>query len=187
MLLISAYFCITAVHAAGNNAPKGPGACLLEGKPCGISVDGFHGAKCCKGTYCVAGACKVLGNTFPPPKAGKQKPQPNPKPPSNPLAQQTCREKLKGAGCGNGPIDAIGQFCVCQCPNAVATLERFSSSCIPTMEDRAKLIKNCREYKALRDCPQFKKQLAGNTACVALKDQFTKDCAACGKKCISAI
>ncbi|CEP12727.1 hypothetical protein [Parasitella parasitica] len=154
VLLISAYKCIAllaTVSAASNSALNGPAACLPINDPCGIGVDGFNGAKCCKGTFCVAGACKVLGNISTPPKAGKQPPHPilgpHPKTPNNPLLQQACREKLKGSGCGDSPIDAIGQFCVCQCSDIIATSEKFASSCIPTREDRIKLIRSCREYK----------------------------------------
>lgn len=185
LILLSCYY--TSVNAANGD----PQACLPLGEACGIGVNGLNGAKCCPGTFCVSEVCKVFtpmagGNPF----AGNAK-QPNvgagnsnSEPSFGSPQDQQCKQKLKNAGCGHNAITALGPYCVCGCQDLVATSEQFASSCIPSVQDRIKLIRNCREYKSIRDCPQFKKQLTGGSPeCLALKNHFTAQCNACGSRC----
>ncbi|KAL9542173.1 hypothetical protein MBANPS3_008748 [Mucor bainieri] len=173
LILFSACCCVD-VNAANGDFGEDPQACLPLGEPCGIGVNGFRGAKCCPGSYCVSEVCKVFtpmvgGNPFA--GNGKQPPSnpnvgvdnPNSKTPFDSPQEQQCKQKLKNAGCGHNAITALGPYCVCGCPNAVDTTEQ--------------------EYKNIRDCPQFKKQITSSPECSALKDQFTEQCEACGNRC----
>lgn len=194
LAILLACYCIIGVNAANNDTGKAPQACLPLGGSCGIGVNGLRGAKCCPGFYCVSEVCKVItpmtgGNS----SAGKGKQPPFPpnvgvgnytsKEPVDSPQKQQCKQKLKNAGCGHNDITALGPYCVCGCPSVVTTSDQFATSCLPTMQDRIKLIKNCREYKNIQDCPQFKKQLTASPQCLALKDQFTEQCKACGNRC----
>lgn len=193
-LVILLACCCIGVNAASNDPREGPQACLPLGKPCGIGVNGFRGAKCCTGFYCVSEVCKVFTNTTagnslagngkqPPPHPNVGVGNPNSKEPFDSPQEQQCKQKLKNAGCNRNAITTLGPYCVCGCPDVVTTSDQFATSCTPTKEDRIKLIRNCREYKNIRDCPQFKKQLTASPKCLALKDQFTEQCKACGSKC----
>ncbi|KAL7321531.1 hypothetical protein PS15m_001291 [Mucor circinelloides] len=202
LLILFVCHCIGVYAADKDFGVIGHKACLSEGEACGIGVNGFRGARCCAGSYCVSEVCKVLtpiaespAKSKPPGGNEKQSPShpdvgagsSNLKTPFDTPQVQQCNQKLKNAGCGHDKVNALGLYCVCGCPDVVNTSEQMAANCIPTMQDRIKLIKVCREYKSIRDCPQFKNQLTASSACAALKDQFTKQCKACGSRCTSLV